>query len=49
MEKFNILTINPGSTSTKISYFYEDGREIKEETHQEREELQKMKQEEEIE
>ncbi|WP_297405854.1 butyrate kinase [uncultured Cetobacterium sp.] len=49
MEKFNILTINPGSTSTKISYFYEDGREIKEELHHESEELQKMNQEDEIE
>lgn len=48
MKNFNILTINPGSTSTKISYFHETGQEIKEELHHEVEELKGMTQEEEI-
>lgn len=49
MEKFNILTINPGSTSTKISYFHKMKGEIKEELHHETEELKSMTQEQEIE
>lgn len=49
MESINILVINPGSTSTKISYF-ENSREIlKEEFHHEIELLKKMSREEELE
>lgn len=48
MKQYNILTINPGSTSTKISYFSSDGNEIKQELHHEIEELENMSQNEEI-
>lgn len=48
LNKFNILTINPGSTSTKISIFDTEGKEIKEELHHDIKDLQGRSEEEEI-
>lgn len=48
MEKFNILTINPGSTSTKIAYFSKNDSEIKEELSHNVEELARYNQDEEL-
>lgn len=49
MKKFNVLVINPGSTSTKISYFEKGQEVLKKEIHHETDILKKLSREQEFE